>query len=98
MCNIICHGFDTTTVAGLLGFQVYYTFTRTVFLEKGSCGLISKEDTWFNDVKFFKRQEKGNCNTPQNLQCFSGDREIVPIDFNIPLRPARKPGMYCLQQ
>lgn len=29
---------------------------------------------------------------PQNLQGFSGDREIAPIDFNIPLRTASKPG------
>lgn len=29
---------------------------------------------------------------PQNLQGFSGVREIAPIDFNIPLRPASKPG------
>lgn len=58
MCNIICPGFDTTTVVGLPGFQVYHTFTRTVSLEKGSCGLISKEDTWFNVIKFFKRHEK----------------------------------------
>lgn len=59
MCNIIRQGFVTTTMVGLPGFQVYYTFTRTVSLEKGSCGLISKEDTWFNDVKIFKRPEKG---------------------------------------
>ena len=42
----------TQTLVYWPGFQVYYTFTRTVSSEKGSRGLISEEDTWLMMYNF----------------------------------------------
>jgi hypothetical protein len=82
-----------------LGFQVHYPFTRTISSEKGSCGPTRGEDTWFSNVKFKKKDVRKiwNCNTPQNLQNFSGDSEIALIDFNSPLSQPEDQRMYCLQ-
>lgn len=38
------------------------------------------------------RRKLWNLKTPRNPEYFSGDREIAPIDFNIPLKPVSKPG------